>query len=504
MGTIPSNPRAVVCVSESPSTETLLTESGATREEPLSAANLLTRKSAVATAGGVLAQGLKFLVYLYIARTFSSTDFGSVAFANAINSFIYVISQFGLPVFGSRAVAASGRVESRLLLSVAACRAGLAVIATIAALGLLFFMPGLALRDYLLVAFFGLSNIPLAGLFDWAFQGLNRQAASAALNTVWQAFWLGLTYIGARAWNNILVVPIALCVAALAASLAGFAWLRFSGLLKAGPRQGPASLRDVLHTMKTGHLLGTGTILLSMLVWTDTITVRLLLGPQAAGWYAAGNRAALAVSWLVNSYMRGAFPLLCGASITSAAAFRQYFQRAYNELALLFIPGSVWGLFYAPDVILFLFKRQEYLAGVPVFRIFQIVMPMMVFNLLYGMGVLLAFHEDREYRRILALAALVLLIVCPVFTHLWGLSGAALATFLAYGVSLGLFQFRARRFVRPRHLEALLLPSVAGLAAGLVGKLLHAGLFLGLGLLFVAYGGLLFRHRRRMTEYSPA
>lgn len=491
-------------MAEEPSTKTLRGGGRSTpRGEDYAGANVLTRKSAVATVGGILAQGLKFLVYLYIARAFSSADFGSVAFANAINAFIFVISRFGLPVFGARAVANSGKVEPRLLLSVAVSRAVLAIMATGVALGLLFFLPGAAPRDYLLVAFFGLSNVPLAGFFDWAFQGLNRQVSSAALNIVWQALWLGLTYAGARVWDTVVVVPVALCAAALVASFVGFAWLRLSGVVRAGIRSDSGGMSEVLRTMKTGHLLGTGTILLSVLVWTDTITVRLLLGAQAAGWYAAGNRAALAISWLSNSYMRGAFPLLCGASLTSAEAFRQYFQRAYNELALLFLPGSVWGLFYARDVILFLFRRQEYLAGVPVFRVFQIVMPMIVLNLLYGMGALLAFREDREYRRVLVLAAIALVITCPIFTHLWGLLGAALSTFLAYVVSLGLFQFRTRRFVRPRHAEALLLPSAAGLAAGLAGRLVHAGLFLGLGLLFVAYGGLLFRYHRRMAECSP-
>lgn len=464
-------------------------------------ANFLTRKSAVATAGGVLGQGLKFFVYLYIAREFSSADFGSIAFANAVNAFILIASQFGLPVYGSRAVASSGKVEARLLFSVAVCRVGLALAGTAAALGILAATPGVSSRDYLLVAFFGLSNLPLAAFFDWAFQGLNRQVASALLNAAWQFFWLSLTYIGVQVWKNIIVVPIALCVAAFLASLIGIIWLRFLGLTEA--REGGAGeLSEVIQVLRKGHLLGTGTVLLIVIVWADTITVRLLLGEQAAGWYAAGNRAALAISWLVNSYMRGAFPLLCSASRTAAETFRLYFQRAYNELALVFMPVSIWGLFFAPQVILFLFKRNEYLSGVPVFRIFQVVMPLMVFNVLYGTGVLLAFHEDRAYRRILMVAAVTLVVVCPICTHFWGLEGAAISTLLTYVVSIGLFHVRVRHHVRPRHVEALFLPCAAGLAAGLAGAFLHAGLFLALALLALAYGALLVRHRRQISEYA--
>jgi O-antigen/teichoic acid export membrane protein len=476
-------------------------EQDAVCDDSARSANVLTRKSAVATVGGVLGQGLKFFVYLYIARMFSSADFGSIAFANAINAFIFIASQFGLPLYGSRAVASSGKVEARLLFSVAVCRAALALAGTAAALGILAATPGVLSRDYVLVAFFGLSNLPLAAFFDWAFQGLNRQVDSALLNAAWQFFWLGFTYVGVQVWKNIIVVPVALCIAAFLASLVGFIWLRFLGLTEAREDGGTGELSEVIHVLRKGHLLGTGTILLNVIVWTDTITVRLLLGEQAAGWYAAGNRAALAVAWLVNAYMRGAFPLLCSASTKAAETFRLYFQRAYNELALLFMPASVWGLFFAPQVILFLFKREEYLAGVPVFRIFQVAMPLMVFTVLYGMGVLLAFHRDRDYRRALAVAVVLLVVVCPISTHFWRLEGAAISTLLAYVVSIGLFHVRARHLVRLRHAEALLLPCAAGLAAGLAGVFLHAGLFLALVLLALAYGGLLVRHRRQTRGY---
>jgi O-antigen/teichoic acid export membrane protein len=460
----------------------------------------LTRQSAVAMAGGVLSQGLKFLVYLYIARAFSSSDFGSVAFANAINAFIFVISQFGFPVFGSRSVARSGRVEPGLLFAVACCRAGLAVLGTVGALGFLAVTPGATTRDYALVACFGLSNVPLAGLFDWAFQGLSRQGASATLNVIWQFFWLAFTHIGARTWTNILVVPIALCAAGSVASLTGLVWLHFSRVMESANSDASGDSAQIWQTLRTGRSLGTGTILLNILIWTDTIIVRLLLGEQAVGWYAAGNRVAMAVSMLSNFYMQAAFPLLCSTSGTNLAAFRNHFQRAYNELMLMFLPGSIWGMFYAPTVILFLFKRQEYLAGIPVFRIFQVVLPLIVINLLYGMGILLAFHEDRAYRRALAVAVGVLVVLCPVLTRLWGIQGAAVATLTAYAVSIALFHIQTRHLIQPKHAEALLVPVLGGLTAALIGKLLHTELFFALMLLALAYVILFLWHRRRLEE----
>jgi O-antigen/teichoic acid export membrane protein len=59
-------------------------------------------------------------VILYVARRFSVSEFGLLSFAIAVNAYMFVISNFGLNVFGSRAVAQS-RVVSRALLAEICC-----------------------------------------------------------------------------------------------------------------------------------------------------------------------------------------------------------------------------------------------------------------------------------------------------------------------------------------------------------------------------------------------
>ena len=139
----------------------------------------VTRNSAIAMIGGIVSQGLKFLVVIYIARHFPVSDFGLLSFAIAVNAYIFVVSSFGLPIFGSRAVAMAGYVSRSLLAEIFCLRAVLALAATIVSVGVLAVVPGVGRTELLLVAIFGLSNVALAGLFDWAFQGLHRQEACA-------------------------------------------------------------------------------------------------------------------------------------------------------------------------------------------------------------------------------------------------------------------------------------------------------------------------------------
>ncbi|MBI3670335.1 MAG: oligosaccharide flippase family protein [Acidobacteria bacterium] len=193
---------------------------------------LLARNSAVAMAGGVASQALKFVIYIYVARRFSSAEFGSLSFAIAVYAFMFVISHFGLPVFGARQVAKRGRVSRSLVTAVLCSRACLAVLATGLALAALWFVQGVTRQESILVAVFGLSNLALAGFPDWAFQGLGRQGVSAVLNALCQALWLLLVVAGVQAGAGIVVVPVALCLSAFISAALGYVWLRRSGVLE--------------------------------------------------------------------------------------------------------------------------------------------------------------------------------------------------------------------------------------------------------------------------------
>ena len=90
-----------------PTEKLLLAENTTPAEESTGsvAVATLTRQSAVAMTGGILSQGLKFMVVIYVARRLSVSEFGFVSFAIAASAYSLTLSNFGLPVFGSRAVA---------------------------------------------------------------------------------------------------------------------------------------------------------------------------------------------------------------------------------------------------------------------------------------------------------------------------------------------------------------------------------------------------------------
>ena len=451
-------------------------------------------------AGGLVSQALRMLALIYLARAYGANEFGSFSFAYSVQAFLYVVAQFGLATFAAREVAQTGRLDPRLYKSVTMARVLLALCGAAVALAVLSVVPRVTRSELYLVAGFGLSNVALACLSDWVFQGMGRLHVWAALNITWQGAWLFFTVVAVRAGAPIHAASFAYAAAALTASVVGWAWWRRDLREDGRPPDRRYSLRNIL---REGTHLGAGTLLQTFLVWIDIIVVRILLGQHAAGLYAAGNRIALGSGMLAGFYMQGAFPLLSRSALEDPANYQRTFQQAYNNLSATFVPAALWGIFYAPEILDLIYKRQEYFAAAPVFQVFQLVLLLTTFGIgLYGLGVLLAFRQDRTYQRGFASASLAYVVLCPIGAWHWGITGAAAAALLVQVILFVLFEIQVRRFVVPRHAEALFLPSLLGLAAAALARLLHLSVFPALTLLALAYG-VLGVHHLRVVNWRP-
>jgi O-antigen/teichoic acid export membrane protein len=463
----------------------------------------VTRASSIAIAGGIASQGLKFLVVIYVARQFSTIEFGWFSFAVAVNAYITIISNFGLPIFGSRVISRSGCVPGELLQEIVCARLFLAAAAVLTCVGVLSLVPQVGHEEFLLVVLFGASNLPLAGLCDWVFQGLHRQDLSAFLNIIWQASWLVFTATCVALGTGILAVAVALIASAALVTIIGYGWLQRSRATfqRTGSKTRLSHrARQVLHAAAP---LGWGTLLISVAVWTDAICVRLLRGEFAVAVYAAGNRAALALSMLGTFFVQGAFPLLSRASSLSVSLFESCFAQTLSDLAILFVPGSLWAIWYANEIIALIFRRSDFAAAVPVFRLFQVTLLFFVVNTLLGTGVLVAFHRDHSFRAVLVSSTVLFLGLCPLLTWKWGNKGAALAVLISQMFACARFIVKVRSLVRMRVGSLLRWPVIVGtisLTSCVVLKLSLAASLIPLGLAYVV----LFAARERQPGHSLA
>lgn len=450
--------------------------------------NSLARSSGIAIAGGLVSQALKALVMILLARGFGPVQFGAFSFANSVNAFLFILAQFGLPIFGAREVAHLDAVPGGLLRAITGARLLLGTIGTFVALVVLFFLPGVTREEFWLVAGFGLSNIALSFVYDWVFQGAGELHLWAVVNIAWQGLWLVFTVGVIEAKGSVVLASIGYAAAAALTALIAWPWLhrlRRNRGLSSAPRR-----YSMFGVLKATANLGAGTLLITVLVWTDTIIVRFVKGEEAAGVYAAGNRISLALSMLGSFYVLGAFPALSRLAAAASDEFSQHFQRVYEDLALLFVPGAAWAILFAPRIMIILFKRPDYLTGVNVFRIFQVFLLLAVASNLFGMGVLVTHGRDRAYRKVLLISAALMLVLCPMFAMRWGLEGAAAAVSLSQGLSLVLFLVESNDLVRIGHVKTLGLPLLIGIVPLLPRLIFRDAFWYSVALLAVAYLGI--------------
>ncbi len=474
--------------------------SGACSERltPPGDAGSVVSSPALAIVGGLISQLLKAIVILYIARAFGPAEFGSFSFAFSINGILLVISQFGLPVFGAREVAQTGRLDKGLLQAITGARFLLGLSTTAVALAILHFASGATRPEIGLVAGFGLGNVAMSGFYDWAFQGMGRMDIWALLNITCQGMWLIFTFGVVFANSSIVLLAVGYAIAGLAASLVGWPWLR--ALVSKSSSTFPVHIGRMKSVLGAGANLGIATLFTAVLVWSDTIAVRWLKGPQAAGLYSAGNRAALALSMLSAYYVLGAFPGLSHSAIDSPREYERQFQNAFEDLAFLFVPGAIWAFFYTPKIMLVLFNNPEYVEGEGVFRIFLLVLLVNVYSYLYAMGALVAHRRDRVYRWGYAASTATLLGLCPLFILKWGIEGAASAALFSQCLALVIFVVQSRGLVHPKVRKALGIPVLLAVPAVLLGTVLHLGFWTSAAALLVTYAAIIVW---RLPALSP-
>jgi PST family polysaccharide transporter len=350
-------------------------------------------------------------------------------------------------------------------------------------------MPSVTSDEYSLVAWFGASNVCLAGFADWVFQGLHRQEISAGLNVLWQLLWFAFIVVGVRLGAGITIAGIGLFCSALAVAFVGAVWLAATQRVEKHDWRVSRLWRESRKILRSASALGSGTLLVTVLVWTDTVVVRLMRGEQGVALYAAGNRAALAMAMLASFYVQGAFPMLSMGS-SPGPRFDSFFRHCYSDMAIVFLPGTIWAGFYAREIIQLLFKRSEFLAAVSTFRVFQGVFLLTALGNLYGIGVLVAFHRDRDYRKVLVSATVLFVPLCLVATHYLGILGAALAALATQGMLVVMLAWRTMALVNVKHTATILLPLTVGLAVAGISRVAGLALMSSAAFLLIAYTGL--------------
>lgn len=393
-------------------------------------------------SGEAIGRLVAFVAYLYLARVLGPDSYGVIAFAAGITLYLTKFADFAIEAVGSGEIARDPRAIARLAGPILGLR--LAVAAGLIALSSVVVLATFPDPDRTILPLYFLTLIPVALSTKWIHMGLERALPVGAWRVVSDLLFAAVVLAFVRAPTDMWVVPMALVVGEGVGTAALYLRLKMEGR-SLGLVWDPETAMPIFR--RAAPLVGQ--ILLGLLLYNmDVLFLRVLIGSEAVGWYAA---AYMLISFLANIGM------VYGLSLLPALAREAEADEAHGErfvsiemyhtaLAHVFavtLPVAVGGTFVALGVMRVGFG-EEYFPSVLVLQVLVWVVPVAVFRNVPWSALIARDRQDLLMRATLyavLLNAVLNLALVPTV----GMVGAALATLFAEPLACGLMLYHAQK-----------------------------------------------------------
>jgi len=410
----------------------------------------------------LLEQGVAWFVPWYVARIQGMEDWGYYSTALAFITIAAPLAYWGLDQLLPREVARD-RAQAGILLANAGVVGGIvSLLATGIALGVVHFL------DYPLpveqLIYVGLILVLLprteAILCEAVINGLERMEwivlvrfpitvlrVSLSILLLAKGFSLQVLFF---AWAGYYVLASGIYVVLLKRAVPGFG-LRFDRRLGSELAVRAFPFAVTIFVGETAKHI-------------DRIFISKFQNTDAVGIYTAGILLVQMMYLIAPAIMNALFPGLSRAYVASRERFSVLVSRLFRYLFASTVPVALAITAFADELILLIFG-QEYVASIPVLRIYSLgIVPSFLARLLYRS--LLASDNERVAVKVSVVNSVVGLLLIILLIPRYGLIGASIAavSLEVFGLVQNLF-YISRGIVRFEFRRALLLPACCTLVS---------------------------------------
>lgn len=390
----------------------------------------VARSFATLAGGEFVSRGLAFVVSVRLARVLGADGFGALGFATAVLTYLQLLPNLGLDLFGTREVGRDATRAGELVEAALALRLFGALVAAVLLVPVALLLPvGDDVRIVVLLT--GLSLVPYALTVRWLFLGLEQPTVPAVAATLGQSIVLAGVFTVVRERGDLLRVPLLQAAGELiTATVLLLVARRRVGRFR--PRFRLATWRAILGQSLP---IALADIMRAIVFSFDVVLIGLWLRQAVLGQYVAAYRLVLLVVALGGFYYTALLPALSRAVQEAGPASAAPLVRLAARVALLLTaPVAVGGIVLAAPLLTTLYGA-DYAAAAPVFRL---LVPSVAIIIVAGScrNALIAGGRQQTDVRIVAAGAAVNVVLNLALIPLWGLIGAALATLAADGLIL--------------------------------------------------------------------
>ncbi|MBU0672283.1 MAG: flippase [Candidatus Margulisbacteria bacterium] len=420
-----------------------------------------------------------FAVVIYLARVLEPAGFGELSFAMAIFMYFYMFSTLGLDILGTREIAKDKDNVFEYVCEIGLIKISLSLVSFALLTGFIFiFFPSSQMRW--LILFYGLSLFPMALLFEWVFQGIEKMHFIAFSRLISSLAYLLMIFFLVKSYGQLLYVPLLYFVANLLAATFLLLFL-FSIYRKISFK---IDLLNLKKTLFFALPIGVSFVLAQVYYSFDVVMLGFMRNSVEIGYYNAAFKIYLFLVLFAGIYHSAMFPRISRLYQESPEKLPDIYTRSNRILALVAVPLMFGAILLAGKGMRLLYG-EIYSPGILALQILLGGIVLQYINTGYHRG-LLACGKERWYFIGVLVPVSVNILLNFIFIPLFGLYGAAVATLLGEVSALIVSYIAFNRIVTAPFLPQLVRPLIASLVMALC---LIAGLRLGLGLAWLVLLG---------------
>jgi O-antigen/teichoic acid export membrane protein len=395
-----------------------------------------------------------FLVIVYLARIIGPSAFGKVSFAMAIFMYFWVFSTLGLDILGTREIAKDKESIFQYISEIGFIKILLSIIAyVLMIIFVLFFISSKQMR--LLILFYGLTLLPTAFLFEWAFQGIEKMHFISVSRLISNVLYFALILIIVKSSNQILFVPLLYFFSFIIAAL--FLVFSLFFLYKKLPLE--FRFKRMRNIFLLAIPIGFSFILAQIFYNFDLVMLGFMKNEVEVGFYNAVFKVYMFVILFAGIYHSALFPRITHFYNKDPIKLEIIYQRSNRILAIFAVPIVIGGIVLAPKIISLIYGNI-YLPGVLALQILFCGIITLYINTGYHRG-LLACGREKWYLAGVLVPVLINIIMNFILIPPFGLNGAAFATVLGELTAFIVSYVGFNKVVRAPFLKYLFKPFIA-------------------------------------------
>ena len=381
----------------------------------------------------------------YVSHILYADKVGAINYAQNIVSGIVLIAALGLPTYGTKEIAKVADDKdkrSQLFCDLFTLNFISTTVAVIAYIALVCSVPRFT-GEYVLYAVAGVQILLSYINVDWFYQGMEEYKYISIRSTVIKILSLVALIIFVRAPEDYITYVVLHVVAIAGNNVFNIVHARKYLTLR-------GKKPSVWKHVKPVFVLLLASLAIEAYSMIDTLMLGIFHDDTTVGCYSNAMKLTRMVNTLCSAIGAVLLPRL---SVTFANQDKEQFNRLVNTalkvMLLLAIPATVGMVVLRDEIVLLLFG-STFGQSVPVLQVLALIVPVIVFNSMLGIQVLVTANMEWKYILSVTIGAVVNIVANAVFIPRFGGVAAAWTSFASEVVVMTGYLLFTRKIVKIR------------------------------------------------------